>query len=64
MLSKTSNFRSGLECMSFFFDLINYVSGYTEKYYGELKSVIDHEGLIQKYRAERNRFKDLPVSEL
>ena len=64
VLSKTGNFRSGLEVMSFFFDLINHISGYTEKYYSEMKSVIDHEGLIRKYRAEREKVKDKSSGEL
>ena len=55
-LSFSSNFRSGTTCLNFLFDLINEVSGYTDKYYGETEEVIDHEGLIQKYRKEKQTY--------
>jgi hypothetical protein len=42
--------------MNFLFDLINHISGYTEKYYGEHMDKIDHEGLIQKYREEIKKY--------
>lgn len=42
--------------MNFFFDLINDVAGYTHKYYHELTEHIDHEGLIKKYRAEKEKY--------
>lgn len=41
--------------MNFFFDLINDVAGYTEKYYDEFKERQTIEQLIQKYRAEYKR---------
>ena len=50
-LEEFSNARSGIEVMNYLFDLINDVSGYTEKYYGE--TLLDHEQLIKKYRAEK-----------
>jgi hypothetical protein len=55
-LENSNNHRSGLECMNFFFDLINEIAGYTEKYYEETRDVISHEGLIMKYRAEKAKF--------
>lgn len=42
--------------MNFLFDLVNEVAGYTAKYYEETKDLIDHEGLIRKYRAERENY--------
>ena len=55
-LSSASNFRSGLDCMHFLFDLVNHVAGYTDKYYKEMRVHIDHEGLIQKYRKEKKKY--------
>jgi len=52
-LSQSSNFRSGIDCMNFLFDVINEISGYTEKYYDEMRDKIDHEGLVKKYRKEK-----------
>jgi hypothetical protein len=37
-------------------DLVNHISGYTHKYYEEVKEKIDHEGLVSKYRAEWNKY--------
>jgi hypothetical protein len=49
--------------MNYFFDLINEISGYTDKYYNETIDKIDHEGLIQKYRAEKIKYeKDINES--
>lgn len=42
--------------MNFLFDVVNEVAGYTEKYFEETKEIIDHEGLIQKYRTERGKY--------
>lgn len=42
--------------MNFFFDLINDIAGYTEKYYQEMKGQISHEELILKYRKEKAKF--------
>lgn len=42
--------------MNFFFDLINHIAGYTDKYYDEHRDKIDHEGLVTKYRAEKDAF--------
>lgn len=55
-LSSGSNFRSGLDCMHFLFDLVNQVAGYADKYYREMKVHIDHEGLVQKYREEKKKY--------
>lgn len=64
-LEETSTTRNGIQCMNYFFDLINEISGYTYKYYNETKDVIDHEGLIQKYRAEKIKYeKDINKSPL
>ena len=41
-----SGVRSGLEVMNFLFDLINYIAGYTHKYYEEMLEQISHEELI------------------
>ena len=40
--------------MNYLFDVINDISGYTEKYYEEGIELMDHEGLIQKYRKEKD----------
>ena len=42
--------------MNYFFDVINDISGYTEKYYEETRDQISHEGLIKKYREEKIKF--------
>ena len=55
-LSYTSANRDGLEVMNFLFDLINHISGYTEKYFEEHFDKISHEDLIQKYRAEKTKY--------
>lgn len=52
----TSQHRDGMDVLNFFFDLINHISGYTEKYFDEVIEKIDHEGLIQKYRAEKAKY--------
>jgi hypothetical protein len=33
----SNNHRNGLECMNYFFDVINEIAGYTEKYYDETR---------------------------
>lgn len=55
-LSYTSANRDGLDVMNFLFDLINHISGYTEKYFDESFHKITHEELIQKYRAEKEKY--------
>jgi hypothetical protein len=52
----SNNHRNGLECMNYFFDVINEIAGYTEKYYDETRDQISHEGLIKKYRDEKVKF--------
>jgi len=54
----TSQGRDGLDVMNFFFDLINHIAGYTEKYYEELAEKVSHEDLVQKYRAEFIKYED------
>ncbi|CDW78409.1 UNKNOWN [Stylonychia lemnae] len=54
----SSQFRSGIEVMNFLFDLINHIAGYTHKYYGEHIDVINQLQLVQKYRQEKETFKD------
>jgi len=44
--------------MNLLFDIINHISGYTDKYYNELEDKINHEQLVSKYRRERDLFKD------
>jgi len=44
--------------MNFLFDLINDIAGYTHKYYEETRAKINHEGLIQKYRAEKRKYEE------
>ena len=44
--------------MNFMLDLINHISGYTHKYYDEIADKIDHEGLVKKYRAEREKYEN------
>jgi hypothetical protein len=44
--------------MHFFFDLINHVSGYTEKYYDEIADKMNHEDLVKKYRTEKIKYQD------
>jgi hypothetical protein len=39
----TSSHRNGLDVMNFFFDLINHLGGYTEKFYEELADKMNHE---------------------
>jgi hypothetical protein len=39
--------------MNFFFDVINHISGYSEKFYDEVTDKMNHEDLVAKYRAER-----------
>ena len=51
--NNSTNFRSGLQCMNFFFDVINHISGYSEKFFDEVSDKINHEDLVAKYRAER-----------
>ena len=46
----TSSHRKGQEVLNFLFDLINHISGYTEKYYDEVATKMNHEQLIIKYR--------------
>ena len=40
--------------MNFLFDLVNDISGYTDKYYEETK--MDHQGLVNKYRNEKRKY--------
>lgn len=42
-LYQTSANRDGLDVLNFFFDLINHISGYTQKYYDEHIDKMDHE---------------------
>lgn len=56
--SYTSSNRDGLDVMNFLFDLINHISGYTEKYFDENFDKISHEELIQKYRAEMSKYEN------
>lgn len=49
--------------MNFLFDVVNEVSGYTEKYYEETKEQIDHNGLIRKYRTERGKYEASTIDE-
>ena len=42
--------------MSFLFDLINDIAGYTQKYYEEHRDKMSHEELVVKYRKEQQRF--------
>ena len=47
--------RDGLDCMNFFFDLINECAGYTKKYYEEIgagKLTVDQ--MITKYRKQKD----------
>lgn len=48
-----SEYREGTEVMNFLFDVINEIAGYGSKYYSELASVTDDEGLIKKYKKYR-----------
>jgi hypothetical protein len=48
--------------MNFLFDLVNHISGYSEKFYEETVENMDHEDLISKYRAERKRCEDKTIS--
>jgi len=54
--------------MNFLFDVINEISGYTEKYYNESQELLNHEGLIAKYRKEKEKYdksnKNINESEL
>lgn len=52
----TSSFRDGLDVLNFLMDLINYISGYFEKYYDEIIDKVSHEELIKKYRAENVKY--------
>jgi len=45
--------------MNFLFDIINAIAGYSEKYYSELASIIDDEGLIKKYKVNRGKNPEL-----
>jgi hypothetical protein len=55
-LTHTSANRDGLDVLNFLMDLVNYIAGYSEKYYEELQDKYDHEALIQKYRAENQKY--------
>jgi hypothetical protein len=55
-LTHTSANRDGLDVLQFTMDLINYISGYQEKYYEEIQDKCDHEALIQKYRVEKIKY--------
>jgi len=55
-LTHTSANRDGLDVLNFLMDLVNYIAGYSEKYYEELQDKYDHETLIQKYRAENQKY--------
>jgi hypothetical protein len=44
--------------MNFLFDLINHISGYTEKYFDEHFDLVTHEDLVQKYRAEKSKYEN------
>ena len=45
-LTHSSQYRVGLDVMNFFFDLINHISGYTEKYYDEHMDKMNHDQLV------------------
>lgn len=62
-LGNCSNFRSGLEVQSFLFDVINHISGYTEKYYKELKEHMSHDDLVRKYRAEKEQYEGSDINQ-
>lgn len=52
----TSSHRDGLDVLNFLMDLVNHIAGYSEKYYEEIHSKMDHEQLVSKYRAERDQY--------
>jgi len=41
--------------MQFLFDLVNFIAGYTHKYYQEMQGQATHRDLVLKYREERER---------
>jgi hypothetical protein len=45
--------RDGIDCMNYFFDLINHCAGYTDKYYNEHHKRISMNDLALKYKKER-----------
>ena len=61
-LNHTSNFRTGLDCMNYLLDVVNEIANYSEKHYDETIEQIDHEGLIKKYRSEKERCQNEGVS--
>ena len=47
--------RDGIDCMNYFFDLINDCAGYTEKYYEEIGAgKLSYKQMVKKYRKERD----------
>ncbi len=44
--------------MNFLFDVINDISGYTQKYYDETMETLNHDALVKKYRNEKNRYEN------
>ena len=55
-----SECRDGLDCLNFFFDLINHAAGYTDKYYEQHLSRTTQEQLIEKYRRESKKHEGNP----
>ena len=51
--------------MNYLLDVVNEIAGYSEKHYEETMERINHEGLIHKYRSEKERCQeeDVPLSE-
>jgi len=41
--------------MNYLLDVVNEIANYSEKHYDETIEQIDHEGLIKKYRSEKER---------
>lgn len=53
-----SQFRNGLDVLQFLLDLVNHIAGYTHKFYDEIEGKMNHEELVTKYRAERDKYID------
>jgi hypothetical protein len=53
-LTHSSGNRDGLDVLNFLFDLVNHISGYTEKYYDDM--TVKHADLVARYRAEKDTY--------
>ena len=57
--------RDGIDCMNYFFDLINDCAGYTSKYYDEIGAgKMSYNQMVTKYRKDRDSEAGIEESDL